>query len=102
MREIMEVAKYIRKELKFADEYAYEANKHRDQYPDMSQHYYRADQEHLSTADTLHAGAVRLIDNAKRTGADPTDEMKKMWNFEHQMMIDEKDCILRKLDMYKS
>ena len=35
MREIMEVAKYIRKEMRMADEFAYEANKHREQYPDM-------------------------------------------------------------------
>ena len=30
MKEIMEVARYIRKELKTADEYAYEANKHKE------------------------------------------------------------------------
>lgn len=102
MREIMEVSKYIRKELKHADEYAYEANKHKEQYPEMSRHYLQAAQEHLATAETLHAGAVRLIDMAKRSGMDPSDEMRKMWNFEHEMMLDEKDCILRKLEMYKS
>ena len=28
--------------------YAYEANKHKEQYPEMAQHYYRAAQEHLA------------------------------------------------------
>lgn len=102
MREIMEVAKFIRKELKHADEYAYEANKHKEQYPEMAQHYYRAAQEHLALADVLHAGAVRLIDMAKREGVEATAEMRKMWEFEHEMMIDEKDCIQRKLNMYKA
>ena len=102
MTEIMEVARYIRKEMKRADEYAYEANKHKGQYPEMAQHYYRAAQEHLALADELHAGAVRLIEDAKRRGETGTDEMRKMWTFEHEMMIDEKDCIQRKLDMYKA
>lgn len=101
MKEIMEVAKYIRKEMRCAEEYAYEANKHKEQYPDMAQNYFRAAQEHLTIVDTLHAGVVRMIEAAKRAGADPSDEMRKMWNFEHEMMIDEKDCVQRKLDMYK-
>jgi hypothetical protein len=102
MREIMEVAKYIRKELKFADEFAYEANKHKEQYPEMAQHYFRAANEHLSVADELHQGAVRLIETARRTEPEPPHEMMRMWGFEHEMMIDEKDCILRKLNMYKT
>lgn len=102
MKEIMEVARYIRKELKTADEYAYEANKHKEQYPEMAQHYYRSAQEHLTVADELHNGAVRLIDMAKRDGLEAPEEMRKMWAFEHEMMIDEKDCIQRKLAMYKA
>lgn len=101
MREIMEVAKYIRKELKMADEYAYEALKHKEEYPDMSQHYARAAQEHLDMTEELHHGAVRLIEMAKRTEPAPTGEILRMWNFEHEMMLDEKDCVMRKLAMYK-
>lgn len=101
MREIMEVAKYIRKELKMADEFAYEANKHKEQFPDMANHYYRVATEHLNMCDMLHQGAVRLIDTAKRTEPAPPHEMLKMWEFEHEMMLDEKDCIMRKLNMYK-
>lgn len=102
MKEIMEVAKYIRKEVDRADMYAYEANKHKEQYPDMAQHYYKAAQEHLSIADDLHNGAVRLIESTRRSGAQPSEEMMKMWAFEHEMLIDSKDCVLRKLDMYKA
>jgi hypothetical protein len=101
MREIMEVAKYIRKELKLADEFAYEANKHREQYPDMAQHYYRVANEHLNMCDELHNGAVRLIENHRRTDGEPPAEMLRMWSFEHEMMMDEKECVLRKLNMFK-
>lgn len=102
MKEIMEVAKYIRKELKFADEFAYEANKHKEQYPEMAQHYYRVAQEHLSMTDELHNGALRLIDQAKRSGEEPSDMMLRMWGFEHEMMLEEKECVMRKLEMYKA
>lgn len=102
MREIMEVAKYIRKEMKMADEFAYEANKHKEQYPDMAQHYFRAANEHIAIADNLHQGALRLIDIAKRTEPAPSHEMIRMWGFEHEMMLDEKECVMRKLDMFKS
>lgn len=101
MKEIMEVAKYIRKELRMADEYAYEANKHKEQYPEMAQHYARAAQEHLDVSDELHQGALRLIDHERRTGGEPPAEMLRMWGFEHEMMIEEKDCVMRKLNMYK-
>lgn len=100
MREIMEVAKFIRKELKYADEYAYEANKHRDQYPDLAQHYHRAANEHLAIADDLHSSATRLIESRRHTET-PPPEMLKMWHWEHEMMIDEKECIIRKLAMFK-
>ena len=102
MREIMEVARYIRKELKMADEYAYEAVKHREQFPDMAQHYYKVSMDHLTAADDLHVGAVRMIDMAKRGGAEPSDVMKRVWEHEHEMMIDEKDCVMRKLNMFKA
>lgn len=102
MKEIMEVAKYIRKEMKIADEFAYEANKHKEQYPDMAQYYYRAANDHIAIADTLHQGAIRLIDTAKRTEPAPSHEMLRMWGFEHEMMLDEKECVMRKLDMFKS
>ena len=102
MMEIAEVAKYIRKELKAADQYAYEACKHKEQYPDLAQKYYRAAQEHLALAEDLHSGAARLIDEAKRTGHDANDTMRAVWAYEHDMMIEDKDCILRKLEMYKA
>ena len=102
MTEIMEVAKYIRKEIQRADDYAYEANKHKMEFPEMAQHYYKAAQEHLTISDTLHAGALKLIENAKRSGAIPSDAMKRVWEFEHEMMMDEKAIVLRKLDMFKS
>lgn len=102
MKEIMEVSKYIRKELKRAGEYAHEANKHKYEYPDMANQYYRAANEHLTIVDDLHNGAIKLIESAKRGGATPTEAMRGMWEFEHSMLIEEKAEIMRMLEMYKT
>lgn len=102
MREIMEVSKYIRKELKRAGEYAHEANKHKTEYPELANQYYRAANEHLTIVDDLHGGAVKLIEASKRSGAMPTEAMKRMWELEHEMLIEEKAEIMRMLDMYKT
>lgn len=101
MTEIMEAAKFIRKEVSRADMYAYEAVKHQEQYPDLAQHYYKAAKEHLAIADDLHAGVVRMIENVKRSGVQPPDLMLRMWNYEHEMQIEEKDAVLRKLSMFR-
>lgn len=101
MREIMEVAKFIRKEVQRADMYAYEAVKHKEQFPDLAQHYYKAAQDHLNIADNLHTGAERLIEISTRNGAQPSEMMKRMWEFEHEMQIEEKEAVLRKLEMFR-
>ena len=49
-----------------------------------------------------YAGAVRLIDTAKAREADEKETMQRIWGYEHEMLIDEKECIQRKLDMYKA
>lgn len=101
MKEIMEVAKFIRKETDRADMYAYEAVKHKTEFPDMAQHYYNAAQAHLNIADDLHTGAARMIEMARRNGDAPTAVMLKVWEHEHEMMIDDRESVLRKMSMFK-
>lgn len=52
MTEIAEVAKYIRKELKYAEQYAYEAAKHKEQYPELA---------HATTAPRWSTWRWRMI-----------------------------------------
>jgi hypothetical protein len=102
MHELMEVAKYMRKELECADMYAYEANKHKDELPEMAQHYYKAALEHMVIADTLREGVYRMLDAKKRMGHEDLDDAKKVWAFEVEMDMDKRECVQRKLDMYKA
>lgn len=102
MTEMMEIVKYIRKELASADAYAYEAVKHKTQYPELANHYARIAQEHVSIADQLHQGGQRFVDEAKRSGHADADHMRRIWDFETEMAMDQRDCIRRKMEMFKS
>ena len=55
----------------------------------------------MAVADELMAGADRMVDDAKRRGREGADQSGIMIACEREMMLAEKDCIMRKLDMYK-
>lgn len=101
MTELQEVCRDIRKELQAADMYAYEAAKHQDQYADLAAKYYQAAKQHMGVADELMAGAERMVEDARRRGREGADQSGIMIAWEREMMLAEKECIARKLDMYK-
>lgn len=101
MHELMEVSRYMRDELETAAKYADEANKHKDGLPEMAHHYYKASLEHMVCADTLREGAARMLDEHRRAGHADHDKMATIWAFEVEMLMNRRECIQRRLDMYK-
>lgn len=102
MHEMMEIVKYIRKELEAASMYAYEALKHKTQYPELAHHYSRVAQEHMSNADMLHQGGTRMIDEARRTNHEDAEHMRSLWTFETEMAMEMRECVQHRLDMFKA
>lgn len=102
MKEIKELACDIMDELNKADEYAREAVKHKDQYPELSQDYYRIASDDLEHVDKLHKEAVAMIDKAQRSGAEIPKAMTEIWNWFHELMIGKQADVRRMLDMYKA
>ena len=101
MMEIKELVQDIRHELKGADKYAYEAVKHKEEYPSLSQVYARIAREKLENVNDLHQEIVARIDKARRAGAEIPAGMAAIWDFEHRMMVEEQAMIQHKLEMYK-
>lgn len=101
MTEIKELVKDIRHELKGADKYAYEAIKHKEEFPSLSQTYARIAREKLENVNDLHKEIVAMIDKARRAGTEIPAGMAAIWDFEHKMMIEEEAMIQHKLEMYK-
>lgn len=101
MTELQEVCRDIRKELQAADMYAYEAAKHQEQYADLAAKYYQSAKQHVAVADDLMAGAERMVEDAIRRGREGAEQSRIMIAWEREMMLAEKECIQRKMEMYK-
>lgn len=89
MREIKEVARQIRKELKAAEWYANEAAHDREMYPVLARHYSHLAQDNLSRVDKLHACVAEMIDEVKRSGRQIPQGMLDVWEFEHEMLVEQ-------------
>lgn len=102
MREIKDLACDIKHELKQADKYARESVKHKEQHPELAQDYYRLASDGLEHVDKLHKDAVAMIDKAQRSGVEIPKSMTEIWNWYHDLMIEDQAEVRRLLDMYKA
>lgn len=102
MKEIKEIICDIKDELGSAGDYAYEAIKHKEQYPGLAKLYHRIAEEKLDRVDDLHREIVSMIDKKRQSGAEVPASMAAIWDFEHGLMIDEAAEIRHKLDMYNA
>lgn len=101
MREIKEVACRIRKELKAAEWYAQEANKDRDMYPRLAQHYHSLAEGNLHRVDELHSSVDEMIQEVRRSGKEIPSGMLDVWQFEHEMLVEDADEVRRLLELHK-
>lgn len=102
MKELKEVIMDMHEKLECAEEYAKEAVKHREQYPELAAVYYRISADDLAHMDMLHKQAVEMIDKKKREGREVPAPMQAVWDWEHEKMMDETVDVKRLLDMYKA
>ena len=71
-------------------------------YHNLAQDYYRLASDALEHVDTLHKEAVSMIDKARRSGVEIPDSMMEIWNWFHELMIEDQAEVRRLLDMYKA
>ena len=88
MKEIKEVAKRIRCELRAAEWYADEALKDREMYPKLAKHYHDMAADNLKRVDELHTAVAEMIDEVQKSGKVIPQGMLDVWNFEHEMLME--------------
>ena len=101
MKEIKEVVRQIRKELKAAEWYAGEAVRDKSMYPRLSQHYHSMAQDNLKRVDDLHTAVAEMIEEVKKSGKQIPQGMLDVWEFEHEMLIEQAEEIKAAISMYK-
>lgn len=92
MMEMKELLMDVRKELRCADKYAKEANKHRSEYPELSDVYHRVATDKLTHADMLGKQAKTM---AEKHG------MTALWDVESYMIDHDTDEVKRCLSAYR-
>lgn len=100
MLELKEIICDIKEELGSAEDYAYEAMKHREQYPSLAKLYHRIAEEKMGRVDDLHREVVAMIDKKRQSGVEVPAAMTAIWDFEHGLMMDEAAEIRHKLEMF--
>ena len=91
MMEFKELLMDIRKELRCADDYAKEAHKHKDEYPELSAVYHRIANDKLAHADLLATQAKRIAEHHKMTD---------LWEIEWWMIRNDNSEVKHCLEEY--
>lgn len=101
MKELKEVIRNIYDELEDAEKYAKAAVRVKTAQPELASVYYRLANEEMGHMETLHKQATEMIEAVKRTGREVPVEMRVIWEWEHEKMMDEAADVKRMLEMYK-
>ena len=84
-----DIVKSIREELKDVKKYADLAANVKPSDPQLARTYAELGGAEVTHVDKLHKAAVDLINKYTASGKEIPPAMKSIWEFEHQMMIEE-------------
>jgi 1,2-phenylacetyl-CoA epoxidase catalytic subunit len=99
VKEIRDIARNIREEVHDAMKYIDQAIAVRGQFPAVGDLYYSLCKEELGHAHKLHDEAVKLIDRMRDSRQVP-ETMLDIWNFEHEMIMQDEADVKRKMELY--
>lgn len=101
MTEIKGVSQDISSEICDAEHYIRQALQYRERDKELADLYYRLSGEELDHMSRLHSQAARLIDAAKRSGAEIPPGMPELYDYLHQMHIDAAAKVVAMQAMYR-
>lgn len=84
---------HIDEELDDAEEYIKEAQKYKEEYPEVGQLFHMLANEEISHADKLHAVTVSMINAYKMKNKDVPADMVAVYNYAHKKYIDKENKI---------
>lgn len=101
MKQIKTIVKDIKEEVEGATHYAKLAIQYKDTDKALADAYYSMANQELAHADLLHAQAVRMIKAYQATGKEVPVAVQAVWDFEHEMQVDDVSKVKTLLSMYK-
>ena len=95
------IIEHIREEVEDVRNYAETATVARTDHPQLAALYAELGHEEMHHAERLHKMAVEMIERVRESGKEPPAYMKAIWDFEHEMMIEDMAEAKVLLDMFK-
>lgn len=100
MKEIKEIAGFIRDELESAEEFAWEAAKHKAEKPEISSVYQRMATSKMENAEVLYKHGNNMLEEMKRRGDPDMHACHAIWEFAHEGMLKEMADVKHMLEVY--
>lgn len=101
MKQIKTIVKDIKEEIGGATHYAKLATQYKDTDKALADAYYTMATQELAHVDLLHAQAVRMIKACQANGKEVPVAIQAVWDFEHEMQVDDVAHVRALLDAYK-
>ena len=67
--------------------YAEKAHAIRHEHKELADVYIKIASEHIEIYKMLHAEAIELIEDERRSGKIPPQEMEAIWRYEHERLV---------------
>lgn len=101
MKEFKEVLSYADEALECAEEYANEAAKHKEQYPDLAALYYRCAADCHTHAEQLSTHAWRMVEECEKKNPEHASWMRHVWEYAREMRMKRIERVKHMMEMYK-
>jgi hypothetical protein len=101
MKEFKEVLAFVAEEMESAEEYAGEAAKHREQYPELAALYFRCAVDCDTHAEILCKHAWTMVEACEQRHSEHALWMRHVWEYAREMRMKRAEHVKHLLDMYK-
>ena len=102
MKIIEKLSDMIEEEIDDAEKYARCALRHKEDYPELAQLFFRLSNEEMEHMASLHKAVTGVIDDYRREHGEPPEAMLAAYDYLHKKQIDHASKVRSMQAMFRS